>query len=219
MPDTIQPAQPVPATPSAQPIPDMLSMMPKGKVVVITGPVGAGATTITLELTKRLPGTARLVTATTRLPKQGEQNEVDYHFFSELEFKKFIDNGNIVEYSYVPNRNVYYGTYLPTLQKMMKEHPIVFANVDVTGGRFFNEHYGALTIFIFPESGDELRERIKKGNPNMTEGEFEERLREAAATVEGGADDFDHIVPNPHGQLDTTVDKIIAILKKEGYLQ
>lgn len=197
----------------------MVSLMPNGKIVVICGPVGSGATSVTRGLTERLPGTVRLVTATTRFPKQGEQRDIDYHFFSEIEFKRLMEKGDIVEYTFVPHRNVYYGTYLPTLQKMLRTHPIVFANVDQTGTRFFQEHYDALTIFIFPESGTELQERLRKGNPQISDGEMEARLEEAHNTVTSGTESFDHVVPNPHGKMHETVDNIIAILKEEGYLQ
>ena len=202
-----------------QNMPGVVPLLSKGKIVVICGPVGSGATTVSRELTKRLLGTVKLITATTRFPKQGEVRDVDYHFFTDTEFTRYLEKGDIIEYSFVSNRNVYYGTYLPTLKKALQDHPIVFANVDITGTRFFKEHYDALSIFIFPESGSELQERLRSGNPTISEGELNSRLQEAHDTVSAGTEDFDHVVSNPHGKMHETVDKIVAILKKEGYLQ
>ena len=87
------------------------------RVLVIAGPTGSGETTLTLEIIKKYPVFRRLVTATTRKPRGKDKNGVAYYFFSEKKFKNEIKKGNIIEYTYIKNRNVYYGSYKKDLDK------------------------------------------------------------------------------------------------------
>src|SRR3989338_4798089 len=107
-------------------------MNPK-KVVVISGPTGSGESTITSAIIKRFPHFKRLVTATTRKPRLKERDRVDYYFFSKDTFLEEVDKGNIIEYTYIKNRDSYYGTYKPDLEDKIKKGFIVIVNVDGVG--------------------------------------------------------------------------------------
>lgn len=190
----------------------------KRQVVVIAGPSGSGETTITNEIVKRFPGTvSRLVTATTRPPRVGERNGVDYYFLSDEEFARSKEEGGILECTYIPNRNTYYGTYAQDLNEKISSNKIVIANPDIVGARYFKEHFNAVTIFIIPENIDALLRRIRERNPELPDAEVEKRRVNAEAEIQNEASFYDYKVTNADGKLEEAVDAVVAILKKEGY--
>src|SRR3989344_3378285 len=90
------------------------------QVAVISGPTGSGETTITNVIIARFPKRAsRLVTATTRPPRDDEVHGRDYYFLSKDEFKQATLDGRIPEYTYTENRDTYYGSYLPDLEEKL----------------------------------------------------------------------------------------------------
>src|ERR1700742_4854258 len=100
--------------------------MNEKRVVVIAGPSGSGESTITNQLIGRFPAKlVRLVTATSRPPREGEKPGVDYHFFTKEEFQKHIASGDIIEYTYIENRDTYYGTYKPDLEEKLQSGHVV----------------------------------------------------------------------------------------------
>ena len=120
------------------------------RVLVFSGPTGSGETTITKKLVEKFSNFRKLVAATSRKMRAGEQNEIDYYFMSREEFENGIKNGNIIEYTYVENRDTYYGSYKPDLEKKLGAGLNVIANVDIVGTKYFKENYDATTIFIKP---------------------------------------------------------------------
>ncbi|MDO8561918.1 MAG: guanylate kinase [bacterium] len=190
------------------------------QVVVIAGPSGSGETTITNEIVKRFPETARrLVTATTRRPRAGEKNGADYYFLSEEDFARAKERGDILESTFITNRNTYYGTYAPDLNEKIASKKIVIANPDIVGARYFKEHFNAVTIFIVPESIDALERRIRERNPELPEAEVAKRRVNAEAEIRDEAPFYDYQVTNADGKLEKAVDEVVVILKKEGYLE
>jgi guanylate kinase len=190
----------------------------KQNILVIAGPTGSGESTITNEIIKRYPKFARLVTTTTRPPRASEQNAVDYHFVSEDIFKQAIASGDIIEHTFVPGRNVYYGSRRSDLGKRFSEGKIVIINPDIVGARFYKEEFGATTIFVMPGSMDELRARLLKRDPDITEEEIEKRLRAAEKEATEERDFYDYEVVNADGKLNEAVDVVAEILKQEGYI-
>jgi len=191
--------------------------MIENKILVISGPTGSGESTVTNKIIEKYPIFQRLITSTTRKPRSNEKNQVDYYFFTEEEFKKQREQGNILEYTYIENRGVYYGTYLPDLnEKLIKGHVIV--NVDHIGLKFYKKNYKAISIFIKPESLEIIKERLKKRNPEMTEEELMNRLKNAQDEIDSEERFYDHIVFNKQGKLEEAVQEIEEILRKENYL-
>ena len=186
-------------------------------VLVIAGPTGSGESTITNEIIKKYPNFVRLVTATSRPKRLKEQNGVDYYFFTEDEFLHEIERGNIIEYQ--NNRNhVYYGSYKPDLERKLSSGKIVIVNPDLVGTRFYKKNYSATTIFIAPESIDDIRTRLLGREPNMDPGQLESRLAYAKHEIEEELPYYDYKVINRQNKINETVDQVIDILKKEGYI-
>ena len=187
-------------------------------VVVIAGPSGSGESTITNEIVERYsPRIQRLVTATTRPPRTGEKNGVDYYFFSKEEFEREKKTGHILESTYIKNRDTYYGTYSPDLEKKIESGQLVIVNPDLVGARYYKENYGATTIFIVPENVDALERRIRERNPELPDIEVKQRRANAEAEIKKEKAFYDHVVVNADGKLEEAVKEVVAILKKEGY--
>lgn len=187
------------------------------QVVVIAGPSGSGKNAVIAEILKRHGNCTRLVTATTRAPREGERNGIDYRFLTVEEFKKGLAEGLIPEHRFVRSLGTYYGIYLPNLEEDIAKGRIVFAQVDIIGARLLKERYRAVGIFIVPVSLREFERRIRARNPNLSEKEFSERMRIAKTEMEEHAGEYDYRIVNADGKLTAAVDEVIAILKKEGY--
>lgn len=187
------------------------------QVVVIAGPSGSGKNAVIEALLARYDRCSLLVNATTRPPREGERDGIDYYFLSVDAFKQSIENGNILEYRYVPSLGTYYGTYKPDLERRIARGDIILAHKDIIGARYLKEHYNAATIFLLPESIESLTRRIRARNPGMSQSELEERMNMVKREVEEDAPQYDYRVINIDGKLKETVEEVVAILKKEGY--
>ena len=186
-------------------------------VVVIAGPSGSGKNAIIREIQKRFHNVDRLVTATTRLPRAGESDGVDYHFLTQEHFDQELTKGAIIEHRFVAALNTFYGIYAPDLERRINAGKVVFAQVDIIGARVLKEHYGATTIFIMPESLSQFEGRLRTRNPEWTELEFDARIKITEEEVRVHAPEYDYRVVNADGALNETVDSIVDILRKEGY--
>ena len=188
------------------------------QVVVIAGPSGSGESTITNEIIGRFPARlSRLVTATTRIPRAGEKNGVDYYFFTKEEFEREKEKGHIPESTYIENRDTYYGSYKPDLEKKLEAGRSIIVNPDIVGARYYKKEYGATTIFIVPENIDALERRVRERNPELPDAEIAKRRANAEAEVRDERSFYDYSVTNADGKLDAAVAEVVAILKKEGY--
>lgn len=154
--------------------------MPKGNLFVISGPSGAGKGTLISLLLQRHPNVRLSVSATTRAPRPGEENGIDYHFLTEDAFSQILSEGGFLEHALV------HGKHYGTLKSYVEEHidlgEQVVLEVDVQGARQVKEkmpdaHY----VFIEPPSLDELEKRLR-GRNTETEEQIKKRLD--AAVVE-----------------------------------
>ncbi|MBI4128956.1 MAG: hypothetical protein HY460_02785, partial [Parcubacteria group bacterium] len=181
------------------------------------GPSGSGKNAIIGEILKRYPNCERLVTATTRQMRPGEVDGIDYHFFSMERFDAEMGNGNIPEHRYVPSLETYYGIYIPDLERRLAEGHIVFAQVDIEGAQLLKKRYRATSIFIMPESIEQFRGRLRARNPEWSQKEFDARMKITEDELRAHAPQYDYRVINADGSLVETVDRVIEILRKEGY--
>ncbi len=186
-------------------------------VVVIAGPSGSGKNSLIREMQRRFHTIDRLVTATTRHPRTGEADGVDYHFFSQEQFDEELGKGTILEHRFVAALNTYYGIYAPDLDARIQAGHIVFAQVDIVGARVLKEHYNATTIFIMPESLSQFEGRLRVRNPEWSPKEFAARIKITEEEVRVHAPQYDYRVVNGDGALMETVDAVIDIMRKEGY--
>jgi len=187
------------------------------QVIVLAGPSGSGKNAVIKEIQKQHPNVVRLITATTRLPRPGEVNGVDYHFMSQEQFDAAMSEGKIPEHRFVPELNTYYGTYLPDLEQKIKAGKIVFAQVDIEGARLMKEKYNATTIFIMPESIEQFKGRLRVRNPEWSQKEFDARMKITEAEIHQHSPQYDYRVINADGALPETVAQVLDIMHKEGY--
>jgi len=180
------------------------------KVFVISGPSGAGKGTLTDELLKRVPSLTRSVSATTRKPRPGEVNGVDYYFLDEDEFKDRIFQGGFLEWAMVHGN--YYGTLKSVVKEEFSSGKDVVMVIDVQGAASIKEKMPeAVRIFIEPPSIAELVQRLKLRNTETT-AELQERLKNAETEM-GLAGNYDYVVIND--DVERAVDELVGIVKAE----
>jgi guanylate kinase len=159
-------------------------------ILVITGPSGVGKGTLIKGLLERVPGLELAVSATTRKPRDGEVNGVDYHFLSEADFDRRAAAGEFVEHAeYAGNR---YGTLKSELSRPARG---IVLEIDVQGARQVREALPeAKLIFIEPPSFEDLKRRLAGRGSDRPE-QIERRL--AAARDElAAAGEFDYRIVN-----------------------
>jgi guanylate kinase len=163
------------------------------KVFVITGPSGVGKGTLIRTLLKRVPELELAVSATTRRPRPGETQGVDYHFLSGDEFERRAAAGEFVEHADYSGRR--YGTLRSELQQRLDRGAPVVLEIEVQGARQVARSLpDAVRIFIAPPTEEALRTRlVGRGtdNPEDVERRLETAREELAAQGE-----FPHVVRN-----------------------
>lgn len=170
--------------------------MKKGKIFVISAPSGTGKSTIINELMKKEHLQLEFsISATTRKPRKGEVDGVNYYFLSLEDFKQRIERDEFAEFEEV-YQGRYYGTLKSEINRITKLGRNVIMDVDVKGGISVKRLYGdnALSIFIQPPSIDALRERLLARATDDIE-EINKRIDKAAYELTF-ADKFDRRVVN-----------------------
>lgn len=180
------------------------------RIIVLTAPSGAGKTTIAHRVLQTLPQVRFSVSATTRDPRPGETDGVDYHFVSPETFKQFIAQNAFVEYEQVYD-HLYYGTLHAEVDQATAEAPVLL-DIDVKGAHNVKRHFGndALVIFVAPPSLDVLADRLT-GRGTEADDAVQERLARARMEI-AQADRFDATVVND--DLDQAVDETLALIRQ-----
>lgn len=149
-------------------------MVRQGLLLVISGPSGCGKGTLCGQIAAGHPEINISVSATTRPPRSGEVQGVNYYFMSRQEFEQKIEDDDFLEWA--PIYGYYYGTPLAAVQEMMARGQDVILEIDVQGGLKVKEKLpGAVLIFIAPPSLQELERRLK-GRGTENEEELNKRL-------------------------------------------
>jgi guanylate kinase len=189
---------------------------PGAMLIIISGPSGVGKDTIIDALRRREREAGRegdrhyVVTCTTRLPRNGEVDGVDYNFLSRGEFLRMRAARGFLEANEVHGN--WYGSPRDQVRKALMAGRDVILKIDVQGARVVKEQVSeALLIFVIPPSLEELFQRLRD---RATESADELELRQANAAIELARDkDYDHVVTNETGQVERTaarIDEIIA---------
>lgn len=168
--------------------------MAKGLLIVISGPSGVGKGTVIKQLFKdESLNLAFSISMTTRLPRPGETNGVEYFFVTQEEFEKRIAEGQLLEYAqFVGN---YYGTPKDYVDRLLDEGKNVILEIEVQGAmQVMEKRKDALTIFVAPPSLEELERRIR-GRGTESEEVVQERLEKAKYELTF-KDRYQHIVVN-----------------------
>ena len=186
-------------------------MSEKGKLIVISGPSGAGKSTVVFKAIEGRKDMCFSISATTRKPRPGETDGVEY-FFVELErFQEMVDNDELLEHAeYVANR---YGTPRRYVEEQLSKGMNVILDIEVQGARQVNEKMpDAVKIFIIPPSLDELKRRLE-GRGTDTARAIEARLIRARQEYKE-ADFYDYIIINDDA--DVAAQEFNAIITAEG---
>jgi guanylate kinase len=180
------------------------------KVFVITGPSGVGKGTLIRRLRERIPGLALSTSATTRAPRGGERDGVDYHFLTGDEFARRADANEFLEHAaYSGNR---YGTLRSEVGRHLGEDRSVLLEIEVQGARQVRAAMPeAVLVFIAPPNAEALRERLIHRGTDHPEA-IEERLRTAELELEA-QQEFKHVVVND--DLDRATDELERIVRSE----
>lgn len=181
-------------------------------LIVISGPSGVGKDAVIKGMKARQIDFHFVVTATTRPPRQGEIDGVDYIFVSPERFAEMIDYDELLEYALVYND--YKGVPKEQVRKALASRKDVIMRVDVQGAARIREiTSGALLIFLTTENESEMVSRLQKRD---TESSDDLVMRIATARQEfKRIPEYDYIVVNREGQLDEAIDTILAIIKAE----
>jgi guanylate kinase len=177
-------------------------------VFVITGPSGVGKGTLIRTLLERIPELELSVSATTRAPRPGEADGVDYHFLSEAEFDGRVLEGDVLEHpDYAGRRD---GTLRSELERRLAEGASVVLEIEVQGARQVKEKMpDAMRIFIAPPSEEALRTRLV-GRGTDDEAQRERRLATAKEEL-AAQDEFDIVVVND--RLDDAASELERIVR------
>lgn len=155
------------------------------------------------------------VTATTRRPRPGERDGVDYHFLSPDEFARRVAAGSFLEWARVPPPDgPFYGTPAAEVERASREGRDAFLQVDVQGAASVRAvSPGAITIFLRPSSVDALQARVRQRGTEMPD-DMARRLANTRSELEH-ENDFDYSVVNDDGCLDVAVARVMEIVKAE----
>jgi guanylate kinase len=199
---------------AGQDLPDLRPYLRGGNplLIVISGPSGAGKDAVVKRMKELGYPFHFVITATTRSPRQGEQEGVDYFFLSEKEFVDLMHRGELLEHALV------YGEH-KGIPKQQVRHALasgrdVVMRLDVQGAATVRALVpDALLVFLIPGSEEELLQRLH-GRKTETAAELQRRvatMREEMKRIS----EFDYVVVNRDGQLDRAVEAVVAIMHAE----
>jgi guanylate kinase len=135
-------------------------MKREGLILILSAPSGAGKTSLCRELFKTFPDIKESISYTTRKPRTGEVDGLAYHFISEEEFERMVDDDAFAEWAMVHGNM--YGTALKTIEDARKNGIDMVLDIDCQGALKLKEQFeGGIYVFILPPSMDELRRRLE----------------------------------------------------------
>jgi len=181
----------------------------RGLLVVIAGPSGVGKGTVHARVRAALEDAVLSTSVTTRSPRAGEENGVDYHFVDERRFQDLIDTGQLLEWAeYAGHR---YGTPRQPVAEAIGAGQVVVLDIELEGAlQVKQQDPGALLVVLLPPSFEELERRLRARG---TESDATVRQRlERARTEVASADRFDVQVVND--DLDRCVEEVLDVIRQ-----
>lgn len=183
--------------------------MMKTRLIIVAAPSGAGKSSFVERLAKEEPRLVDIVTFTTRQMRKGESEGHPYHFISQDEFKRRIQENFFVEWAQVHTN--FYGTSFESIEKTWKEGKCAIMDIDIQGVATFKAKFpDAQTVFILPPSIEELRRRIEKRDGGVP-ADIEVRMANAEKELKE-APKFDYQIVND--QFDQSYTEFKKIVEK-----
>lgn len=180
----------------------------QGILVVVSGFSGAGKGTLMKELLKRYDNYALSISATTRVPREGETDGKEYFFVTKEQFEKMRDERKLVEYAQYVNN--YYGTPKEYVEQKMAEGKDVILEIEIQGALKVKKRFpDALLLFVTPPSAEELRRRLV-GRGTETLEVINARLARAAEEA-SGMEAYDYLLIND--DLDRCVEEMHQLIQ------
>ena len=182
----------------------------KGKLFIISAPSGSGKTTLCAKLVESVDSLYRSISMTTRAPRPGEQDGMDYIFIEKPEFIKRQKRNEFLEWAKVFNE--YYGTPKKHIMHMLKRGSDVLLSIDVQGAMKIKRlKLDAVYIFILPPSIEMLRERLINRSTDSKKA-IQQRLAVAKKEI-SRSDKYDYIIVN--NRLESALDSLRAVVVAE----
>lgn len=190
-------------------------MSKRGIVIVISGPSGSGKGTVVKELRGICPSMQVSVSATTRLPREGETDGVEYYFKTREEFEGLIERGEVLEYTQY-NGN-YYGTLKSEAERIISAGDDLILEIEVDGGGQIKRLMGneCVSVMLIAPSAAEQESRLR-GRGTESEEVIQGRLARAKAEIKEAVN-YDYIVVNESGKQTECAENILAIIKAEHF--
>ncbi|WP_018132921.1 guanylate kinase [Effusibacillus pohliae] len=185
-------------------------MVKKGLLVVLSGPSGAGKGTVCKAMLPTMPDLGYSISCTTRQPREGEQEGVNYFFKTREQFEEMIRNDELLEWAEVYGN--YYGTPLRYVEEELAAGRNVLLEIDIQGALQVKRKYpNGVFIFLIPPSLAELKKRIL-GRGTETEESFKLRFGSAAEEMKH-IHEYDYVVVND--EVEKAVERIRCIIHAE----
>lgn len=185
----------------------------KGNLFVVSAPSGAGKTSLMRALEQQLnaeaPTVAFSVSTTTRAPRPGEQDGVDYHFVSKDDFEAKRDQAEFLEFAEVFDN--YYGTSQAIVNASLEQGLDVILEIDWQGAEQVRKATDCVGVFIFPPSKSELENRLR-GRGQDSDEVIARRMRDAESEMSHWAE-FDFVVIND--DFDVALDELLSIFRSQ----
>ena len=180
--------------------------------VVLSGPSGAGKDAVLDEMARRGHAFHRVITCTTRPPRENEHDGVDYFFATDAEFDALIASNGLLEHAGVYGHRS--GVPRQQVVDMLRQGLDVYVRTDVQGAASIRRLApGAVLVFIAPSSVDELEERIRARGADDEE-RIQRRLKTAHEEM-ARRGEFEYVIVNEPGYLEATVDRLLEVLDVE----
>ncbi|MBD3840968.1 MAG: guanylate kinase [Campylobacterales bacterium] len=185
----------------------MNDLIQKGAILLISGPSGCGKSTLLKAVYKSITNYYFSISTTTRAPRVGEQDGVDYFFTTKEDFQNGISQGNFLEWAQVHGN--FYGTSLIPIQKALQENKLVIFDIDVQGFEQVRKQLANITttVFITTPSLKELETRLISRGTDPQE-VIQKRLTNAKKEIEY-IDQYDYLIINDN--LEIASKQLVAI--------